>query len=490
MDRGEFRLRADRDPPGVTYAKRPTAVPEIPMHRSFWLNQALRNKPGDADALSGTQTTDIAIIGGGYVGLWAALTLKELDRSAEVAVIDADICGGGASGRNGGFVMTWWPKIASLITLCGRGEAMHLVRASEAAIDQMEEFCQEHAPRAEFRRGGWLWTATSDAQMGAWNNVVSRANQLSPGTFHTPPPAEVARRSGSAQHLAGVFEPSNATVQPAELARALRRRALTTGVQIYEHSKVTHIRRGATVTLETAHGALLAKSVVVATNAWAASLRPLRNKLFVISSDMIMTEPIPERLEEIGWTGGEAITDSQTLVCYYRTTADGRIAFGKGGWSIGYGGRMPKAMHRDASRARMVTRDFHRYYPRLRDTSIDGDWAGPIDRTYNSLPIFGRLSGAPNIHYGVGWSGNGVGPSIVGGKILASLALERHDEWSQCGLVATNARSFPPEPIRFIGAHAVREAIIRKERAEALELPPSKLAVAISKLAPTGLEDK
>ena len=459
------------------------------MHRSFWLQQALANDD-QVTRLSGTDDTDIAIIGGGYVGLWTALTIKELDPDVDVTVVEADVCGGGASGRNGGFVMTWWPKVSSLTALCGEAEALRLVRASEAAIDQIEKFCREYAPRAEFRRGGWLWTATTTAQLSAWDEVVSRAQKLSPGTFETLSPAEVARRAGSPQHLDGVIEPSNATVQPAELVRGLRRRALDLGVRIYERTKVTQIRRGPRVSLRTADGTLTASNVVVATNAWAASLRPLRNKLFVISSDMIMTEPIPERLNQIGWTGGEAVTDSQTLVCYYRTTADGRIAFGKGGWSIGYGGRMPKSMDRDAGRAAMVARDFRRYYPNLRDTNVVSDWAGPIDRTYNSLPIFGRLYGDPNIHYGVGWSGNGVGPSAVGGKILASLALGRKDEWSENGLVNATAKSFPPEPIRFIGAHVVREAIVRKEQSEALEKQPSKLMVAISNLAPTGLEDK
>ncbi|MCE0768077.1 FAD-binding oxidoreductase [Pseudonocardia kujensis] len=461
-----------------------------PVHRSFWLDEALDLR-AEITPLRGAERTDVAIVGGGYVGLWTALTIKEQDPHVDVTIVEADVCGGGASGRNGGVVMTWWPKVSSLVALCGADEAMRLIRASESAINRIELFCSEHAPKAEFRRGGWLWTATTGAQLGAWDDVVTRAQTLGPGTFRSLSPEEVARRAGSPQHLGGVLEPSNATVQPAELARALRTRALELGVRIFEGSQVMAIRRGTPVTLETADGTLRADSVVIATNAWAASLRPLRNKLFVISSDMIVTEPIPDRLADIGWTGGEAVTDSQTLVCYYRTTADGRVAFGKGGWSIGMGGWMPKAMDRDASRAAMVARDFQRYYPQLRTTKIATDWAGPIDRTYNSLPIFGRLHDADDtIHYGVGWSGNGVGPSVVGGRILASLALRRQDEWSRSGLVTARARSFPPEPIRFVGAHVVREAIVRKERSEALELRPHKLHVAVSRLAPSGLEDK
>lgn len=460
------------------------------MHRSFWLEQALAGTADDPNPLRGAVTSDVAIVGGGFVGLWTALMIKRRDPAVDVCVIEADVCGGGASGRCGGFVMTWWPKIASLTTLVGADEAMRLVRASEDAIDEIENFCSEHAPDAEFRRGGWLWTATTGAQLGAWDKVVNRSEVLSPGTFRQPDPREVARRSGSPQHLAGVIEPSNATVQPAALVRAMRRYAVEFGVRVFEQSKVTRVDRGTTVTLVTAQGTIRAPSVVIATNAWAAALRPLRNKLFVISSDMIATEPIADRLDDIGWNQGEAITDSQTLVCYYRTTAEGRVAFGKGGGSIGFDGHMRRAMHHNAARAAMVARDFHRYYPMLRTVKITHDWAGPIDRTSNSLPIFGRLYGGVNIYYGVGWSGNGVGPSVVGGRILASLALGHQDEWSQCGLVTASAGSFPPEPIRFVGAHIVKEAIVRKEDAEALEKRPARLAVALSNLAPTGLEDK
>jgi hypothetical protein len=161
-----------------------------------------------------------------------------------------------------------------------------------------------------------------------------------------------------------------------------------------------------------------------------------------------------------------------------------------GGGDVDFDGRIRPAMHHNTSRASMVVRDFRRYYPMLRTVKITHDWAGPIDRTINGLPIFGRLYEDANIYYGVGWSDSGVGPSVVGGKILASLALGRHDEWSGCGLITGSASSFPPEPIRFLGAHIVREAILRKEDAEALEKRPPRLAVALSKLAPTGLEDK
>ena len=135
------------------------------MHRSFWLEQALAGTADDPNSLRGTVTSDVAIVGGGFVGLWTALMIKRRDPVVDVCIVEADVCGAGASGRCGGFVMTWWPKIVSLRTLLGADEALRLVKASEAAIDEIENFCSEHAPEAEFRRGGWLWTATTERNL-------------------------------------------------------------------------------------------------------------------------------------------------------------------------------------------------------------------------------------------------------------------------------------------------------------------------------------
>lgn len=457
-------------------------------HRSLWLQESVREAP--AAPLQGNHKTDIAIIGGGYVGLWTALRIKKLDPSVKVTVLEADICGGGASGRNGGFVLSWWPKVSSLVSLFGVEEALRLVQASETAIDEIGEFCAGFAPEAEFRRSGWLWTATSSAHDNSWSAVVEVSEKLGKGAFTPLSPKDVAKQSGSPVHLSGTFERSAATVHPGHLVRALRRVALDNGIEIFENTRVRKLRRRGVPRVTTPEGSVTADRIVIATNAWAAGLPELHTRLFVISSDMIATEPVPERLAEIGWNEGPSITDSQTLVCYYRTTAAGRIAFGKGGWAIGLGGWMPPGMEHHDGRAAMVTRDFHRYYPMLRDVKITHDWAGPIDRTHNSLPIINWLNRERTIAYGVGWSGNGVGPSVVGGKILAALVLGHNDEWSNAGLVDAPARHFPPDPIRFVGAHLVREALVRKERSEALELPPSWVANAFSKLAPSGLEDK
>ncbi|HWK28392.1 MAG TPA: FAD-binding oxidoreductase [Solirubrobacter sp.] len=458
-------------------------------HRSLWLQQALDDAP-PAPALSGTQRADVAILGGGYVGLWAAIQLKRREPDCDVVVLERDVCGGGASGRNGGMVLSWWPKLASLIKLCGVEEALRLGRASAEAIDGIAAFCDQFGVDAEFRRGGFLWTATTPAHIGAWNGVVDLCERHGVDAFERLPAAEVARRSGSDRHLAGVFEARAATVQPAKLARGLRAAALSLGVRIYEGTPALSFTRERPLVVDVPGGKLAADKLVVAMNAWAAALPELRRALVIVSSDIVATPPIPDRLAEIGWTGGEGITDSQMMVAYYRTTADGRIAFGKGTAGVSYGSRVDELFDRNPGHSAMTAADFRRYYPALADVGIEHDWGGPIDRTPTSVPILGHLGGREHIVYGVGWSGNGVGPSFVGGRMLASLALGERDEWSVNGLIDRAPDSFPPEPVRFLGARLVREAVIRKERSELAGRPPRALAVRVAALAPAGLEDK
>lgn len=458
-------------------------------HRSFWLQEIAGDAPV-APPLQDEIKADVAIVGGGFVGLWTAIRIKEHSSACEVVVLEQDICGGGASGRNGGFVLSWMSKITSLAKLFGIQEALRIAQGSEAAIDEIGEFCRQHRVDADFRKGGWLWTATSQAQLNAWEGVVRHCEQNGVAAFQRLDSNEVSRRAGSPAHRAGVFVDNAAVVQPAALVRGLRGVVLSLGVRIFENTKVRTFTRTAPVAIRTDAGKVTAEKLVIAANAWSAAIFELSRAIAVISSDIIVTAPIPERLQQIGWHRDLSITDSQTMVDYYRITRDGRVAFGKGGWTIAYGGNVGAKFDRHSRRAAEVSADFRRYYPSLRDVPITHDWSGPIDRTPDSLPLLGCFSGHENICHGIGWSGNGVGPSVIGGRILASLALERNDEWSNHPLVGRPAAGFPPEPIRFIGAHVVRAAFASKERAEIKGKRPSLLAVQLSKLAPAGLEDK
>jgi len=459
-------------------------------HRSFWLEQALAQTETPSSGLMGDHKSDLLIVGGGFVGLWTAIQIKKMDPACEVLLIEQDICGGGASGRSGGFVLSWWPKLTSLIKICGEEDALRIVRDSENAIHDISDFCKTNAIDAGMRSMPWLWGSTAIAHDDAWRGVVDSARRLGENPFQEVSADEARRRSGSMAFRGGVIDTSAATVQPAKLARGLMRVALELGVRIYENTRLVSFSRSQPVVAKLEHGSIRAEKMILATNAWAAQLPELARSIIPITSDMIMTAPAPDEIKACGMARDLCFTDSQTMVNYYHPTDDGRIAFGKGGWGIAWKGNIGANFERNRVRAQSVEGDFRLYYPGFKNIAITHDWCGPIDRTPNSLPLIGHFKNHPNIHYGIGWSGNGIGPSHLGGKILASVALAKVNHWSQYPILNRSVGRFPPEPVRFLGAHVVRTAVASKERDELNGNKPSFIASALARLAPAGLEDK
>lgn len=458
--------------------------------RSLWLADVEPMRV-TRPSVEGDSTVDVAIIGGGFVGLWTAIEVKTVTPAATVAVFEAGRCGEGASGLNGGFVMSWWPKIGSLAAICGNDDALWLADETTRAIAALGPFLSTHGIDAEYRQSGWLWTATTPRHVGAWRGVVDTTRRLGrDDVFQALSEASIAARTGSATHLAGICEAINGTVHPAKLALGLARVAEEMGVRVHEGSRVERLVRTDPATLTFARGTVTASRVVIATNAWAANVPELARQFVCVGSAVIATPPIPERLAEIGWVGGESITDSQTTVTYYRTTRDGRIVFGKGGGRLYATGEPPPTAFADANGIREALEDFRRTYPMLADVPIASAWSGPIDRTYDSLPLLGTLPNAPHIAYGIGWSGNGVNPSRIGGRVLAELVLARHSRWTANGLVNRHAKRFPPEPVRRLGGALVRNAMLRKDRVELAGGTASILDQLLVRLAPSGLEDK
>jgi glycine/D-amino acid oxidase-like deaminating enzyme len=455
--------------------------------RSLWLLEALAAEEGvvSTELLEPTRA-DVCVVGGGYTGLWTALRLAELEPAASVALVEADICGGGPSGRNGGFALSWWPKVETLVKRLGEEEAFRLVRISAAAVDELGAFCEREGIDAQYRRGGWLWTATSPAQLGSWEGAVEAAARAGERPFELLSAEEVQRRTGSPVHLGAAFEAGAATVQPALLARGLRRVAEARGVRIFEHSPMVELDRERGI-VRTPSGSVQAGAIVLATGAWLAAVPELKRAVVAVASDIIATAPMPERLEEAGWTGGESISNCRLMVHYYRTTDDGRIAFGKGGHRHVLGGRVDDDFFGyNADAEEILRRDLVHYVPYAQGVDVTHTWGGPIDRTTDGAPIFGRLPGGVPIVYGVGYSGNGVAPCLTAGKILASSALGLEDEWSGCGLNRGVTGRFPPEPIRYVGGFVVRGAVKRKESREDLGRSVDPLTRRVAGLAPQG----
>ena len=475
MSKGLTRFGAALQPPGSI--------------RPHWLHGVLPDLP-TYPQLDASTSADVCIVGGGFTGLWTALELKRRSPATDVVLIDGDVCGGGASGRNGGFAMTWWSKFPSLQKLCGTDAALELCRRSEEAVGDIGSFCEEHGIDAWYRRAGWLWTATNTAQLDAWSATLGALERAGASPFETLGRDEVAELSGSPVHLAGVREASAATIQPALLARGMAEVARAAGVRLHERTPMTALVRGASSQVVTPRATITADCVVLALNAWAAQLPEVAKSLVVVASDMIATEPLGARGENLTWPLGLAVSDSRRLVNYYRRTDDGRIAFGKGGGTLALGGRIGASFHGPSPRLDEVRSQFGRTYPQLADVTVTVSWRGPIDYSISGLPFFCRLYGSPNVVVCAGFSGNGVGPSRVAGDVLADMALEGGDAGLPPALTRLPSSRLPPEPFRYAGGRLVREAVARKERIEDRERKPDVITRTIAGLDPTSFIDR
>ena len=457
---------------------------------SLWLDQALPRKHAASSRLTSDLVVDVAIIGGGYVGLWTAIELKDRNPDLDVAIIEKDVCGSGASGRNGGYALSWWPRAASLIQKWGADTAADMIGRTEQAIGDIETFCRDEGIAAEFTRCGWVWGAVSDHQNGGWLPAVEACEKIGVGDFEQLSKTEAKKRSGTNSFVGAVFDKTAALLHPGHLVRGLREAALRRGVQIFEHTEVVQFDRSRPVVLQTATAKITAETAVLATNAWAANVRELSRSIVVVTSDMIASSPIAGRLKAAGWHDGAGVNDSRQMVNYVRTTADGRILAGKGGLATGYGGQVTNRLFRSEKRAKIVQRNFADLYPEFSDIAMERSWSGPVDRSADGLPMLGSLPGHDNILFGVGWSGNGLGPSRIGGRVLASLAMRESDEWTNLPIVTSPNNDLPPEPIRFTGSHLVRAAVRSKDESESADKAPGRIVDFIAGLAPRGVEDQ
>jgi glycine/D-amino acid oxidase-like deaminating enzyme len=449
----------------------------------YWIEEAgeVQSQP----PLSGSLEADLVVVGGGYTGMWAAWYARRLQPEAQIVLLESEpVCGHGPSGRNGGFCNAMWFSLASMRERWGDPSALAVAHAAEEAVERIGAFCEEHAVDAWFRPAGHLQVSTAPAHDDAWARAVRACRELGvPEMLQPLSEAEVAERCASPAFRAGAVSPNSATVQPARLALGLREQLLAAGVQIFESAPVRSFHEDEKgVEVSTADGTVCADRGVLAIGAAAKGRRgPLRDRLTVASSHIVLTEPVPDLLGEIGWTGADCITDSRALLHYFRTTPDGRIAFGWGGGRIAMGARLRGRAEVDADVVAAATAELYEYFPSLRGRRITHAWGGPIDASPTHLPAIHTL-GHGNAWAAAGYTGNGVGPSNMVGRTLAALALDHHDEHTDLAFVDDKTPRLPPEPLHWIGGEAIRLGILHKERAELESRRPSKLASAVAKV--------
>ena len=435
----------------------------------WWLSEALIWEReafayAETPSLRGHVYADVAIVGGGYTGLWTALELLDREPTLQVVVLEQAICGYGASGRNGGLVAGYWRYLPKLVSMFGEQTAIEVAQAGVKAQGAIERLIRDTGMDVWWRNTGHLKVATLPSEEAKLDIIANQAQQLGyPEQAALMDASDVSRYCASPVFQRGIYFSEGATVQPARLARVLRREVLARGGRIYENSGVVSISEGGELKLHTASGLVHVSDVVLATNSALSSSPLVRRHVTAFSSHIALTPPVPELLERYGWTSAVGVFDTMMFPHYFRTTPDGRIAMGSGSGGIGRYGRMGPDLFIDDHTTIRAARALSRMFP---DSigRISHAWGGPIDVSADSLPFFGT-DPSGHIHFAAGYSGHGVNPSWIGGQSLASLVLRTDDEWTQSVFCRRSIPNFPPEPARTCGARMIRGAIVNKEEA-------------------------
>ncbi|GEM81604.1 FAD-dependent oxidoreductase [Vibrio superstes] len=462
-------------------------------HPCHWIAEAKQKENwAEPTPLQRDIEADICIVGGGYTGLWTAIMLKQKSPNKKVVILEKSFCGSGASGVNGGCLLTWATKYPSMVKMFGEKQAKFLVEESEHVVFEIEAFCQEHDINAGLRRNGTYYTATNTAQRGSMSPTVEKLDRLGINSWRETDEQELNDNTGSARHVEGYYSEAAGSVQPALLARGLRKVALELGVEIFENSEMLELKYGQPVTVITKQGSIRAQQVVLALNAWMVEkFKAFKNSIVVVSSDMVITKPVPELLKKSKLAEGVTVVDSRIFVHYYRDTVDGRLMLGKGGNQFSFNNQVDPMFNQPTKYLGLLNNAFDNLFPNIGREQITANWTGGSDRSTTGFPFFGNINKQDNVFYGLGYSGNGVAQTRIGGKILSSMVLAENNDYSNCALTGGPRGYFPPEPARWLGAMMVRDAVRRKESAEDNERKPFVLDKLLSKLAgPAGKADK
>jgi glycine/D-amino acid oxidase-like deaminating enzyme len=456
-----------------------------PQDPSWWFAEAMQQEANDmpSPALTGEISVDVAIVGGGYTGLWTAHALKTRKPGLSIALIEAKLCGWAASGKNGGKVHGYWASLASMSKSVGDDAALAVARAGTMAQAGIRAFATAPGRDLWWREAGNLRVSAAPAQDAKIASYVDTARRLGvPDTARPLTPAEVAAYCKSPVFRGGVFLPEGANVHPARLARALRKAVIEMGVQLFENTPMTGLNKATPNRIRTPKGQIIAREVVLATNADLAAEPQVKAHVTVFSSFAVMSEPAPEKLQEMGWLGEEGISDMRMFVHYFRKTPDGRVLMGSGSGPISYGGSTTATkLAEDPASAFRAERGLRRLLPGFANVPIAKAWGGPIDISADRLPFFKTMP-ASRVHFACGFSGHGVNPTYIAGQCLASLVLREKDIWANLPLCTREVPRLPPEPFRYIGGNAIRDAVLACEDAEERNARPPVIASAVAAL--------
>jgi glycine/D-amino acid oxidase-like deaminating enzyme len=429
---------------------------------SFWLESSgddLTPRP----PLNGSIDVDVAILGAGFTGLWTAYHLLKKEPSLRVAIIEAEIAGFGASGRNGGWCFAGFPvSPLTLLKKYGYDTARAVSLAMYDSVDNVGEVCLAEGIDAHFTKGGEFEVARADYDLPVLQEMYDEHRAIGLGDHYKLLDGHEAEARINIAGTKGAFWNSEgAAVQPARLARGLARAVERNGGTIYEQTRVTDFTTGTHPSLITDRGTVTAQTVVLAGEAYLSQLPKLDRTLIPVTSHIVLTEPLSDAIwEEIGWKERDVVGGFGLQGGYLNHTADGRIAFGAYRGNYPYDSKITDALDRDEDIFQHARESAIAWFPMLRNTRFTHSWGGVFGMPRDRMPVmsYDRRTG---IATGRGYTGEGVATANLSGRVLADLITETESDLTNLPMTSHESEPWEREPFRWAGVTFVRKSRIK-----------------------------
>jgi glycine/D-amino acid oxidase-like deaminating enzyme len=410
---------------------------------NFWFDAAGLESQKINEPLRGSQKADVVIVGGGYTGLSAAYHIRKKLPDLKIVLLEGACCGYGASGRNGGFCITTDLVRESDHEPTAVRESC--LRVSNYGMQFIKQMITEHQVDCDFEENGMLGVALNDSQVKGLKTQQKHLGMYNLDSTFLEGDA-LNSEIKSPLFLAGLNIPSGAILNPAKLAREMKRVVEQCGVEIRERTVATRITPGKINLVDTELGEISAPVLVLAVNAYSHKLGFFKDRVFPISIFQITTEPLSDaQWASIGWDNRQGLYDMRTNFSYLAPSADGRIVMGGSGFA--YYDRDAVSSGNDKFVTALIERDFYKFFPSLKDVKIEYAWGGTTTYTLNRIPSVGVMGDHRNIYYGVGLS-EGVPTTQTFGRIIADLMAGESNEFTNHYVVNRNIPYAGPTSVR------------------------------------------
>jgi glycine/D-amino acid oxidase-like deaminating enzyme len=433
-------------------------------------------------ALPGSTDVDVAIVGAGYTGLWTAYYLAAADPSLRIAVLEREVAGFGASGRNGGWCSALFPaSVEWLAKRYGEQPAIAQHRAMQGSVDEVGRAAAAEGIDCGFTKGGTVTVARTPVQLARARELVTEARRWGFGEEDLAllDQDEARGRLDASDVLGATYTPHCAAIHPARLVRGVARAVERLGVALHEQTPVTRIEPGR---VTTPHGTVRADVVIRATEGFTAQLPGLRRDIAPVYSLMIATEPLPADVwDRIGLGDRETFTDHRHLIVYGQRTSDGRLAFGGRGAPYHFGSGIRPEHDREPAVFGALHRVLVDLLPDVEGAAITHSWGGPLGIPRDWCASVG-LDKATGLGWAGGYVGDGVSTTNLAGRTLADLVLGRDTDLVRLPWVNHRSRRWEPEPLRWAGVSASLAVMTGADAEEARTGRPSRRATLLNRV--------